>query len=74
MKKHQLERSDQTWRQDSGRGQDNTSRLRADDRAPGRGRLSSDSDERMINKEIADRKRAEYLRMHDDDEAEIDPR
>lgn len=30
------------------------------------------SEERMINKDRADRQRAEYLRLHDDDEAEIE--
>ena len=30
------------------------------------------SDEEAINKVIAERRRAEYLRLHDDDEAELE--
>lgn len=32
------------------------------------------SNERMVDKERADRGRAEYLQRHDDDEAELEPR
>ena len=60
MKKHQVEHSGQSWRDDRGRGEPSTSGS------------SGRSDERMTNKEIADRKRAEYLKLHDDDEAELE--
>jgi hypothetical protein len=55
MKKHQVEKTDQTWRGDR-------EHRNSDQRQP---------TERMVNKENADRKRAEYLRLHDDDEAEL---
>jgi hypothetical protein len=58
MEKHQVEGTDQPWRGD----RDEPDVSRAD--RTGR--------ERITNRELADRKRAEYLRLHDDDEAELE--
>jgi hypothetical protein len=59
MKKHQVTREDQSWR----------SRRECD-------RTTSDvagrSDEQAIDKVLEERRRAEYLRLHDDDEAELE--
>ena len=60
MEKHQVERDGPTWRgniNESERGASRAKRL---------------SEERMMNRELADRRRAEYLRLHDDDEAELE--
>ena len=63
MNTHQVEHNGQTWRGD----QNDTDR---DISGPKRAKKLTE--ERMKNRELADRKRAEYLQHHDDDEAELD--
>jgi len=61
MKKHQVDPDARAWRGECGDHEPNASCAR---------RLSQ---ERTVHKDLADRKRAEYLRLHDDDEAELEP-
>lgn len=56
MEKHQVTNEDQ-WRG----GQDESG-----------GGIADISDAQVINKVLAERRRAEYLRRHDDDEAELE--
>jgi hypothetical protein len=60
MKKDQVQREGYAWRGDRG------------DRDSDMCDVTGRSDEQMQNAEACDRQRAEYFRLHDDDEAELD--
>lgn len=60
MRKDQVQREAQTWRSDRS------------ERAPNMCDVTGRSEEQMQNREVCDRQRADYLRLHDDDEAELD--
>lgn len=59
MKKHQVDPNGRAWRGNRDESARNTCAKRL-------------TEERMVHKELVDRKRAEYLQLHDDDEAELD--
>lgn len=60
MKKHQVRTEEQAWRGDRDREPD----VCCD--------ITGSADEQMKNREACDRQRADYLRLHDDDEAELE--
>ena len=60
MKKHQVDTEGQAWRGDR------------DDRERDVCDITGRSTEPMKNKEACDRQRADYLRLHDDEEAELE--